>query len=80
MINFFLALITFIVLLAGTIQGAVAYADYCDGHDNSYNPFDNVYKRCDFEHRKSRYDADVDFIAVVVLSGIGALVWVSNNV
>ena len=26
-----------------------------------------------------KYTADVDFVAVVILSGVGALLWVSTN-
>ena len=85
MINFLLAFVTVIVLLAGTVQGALAYSDYCHSDDDIFNPFDLVYKfykykRCDFDHGRSKYEPDVDFVAVVALSGVGALFWVCNNV
>ena len=73
-INICLALLTATVLSAGTIQGAVAYSRYC--YDSSAFFFDYA-KKCDFEHAESEYNADVDFVAVVVLSGFGALFWVS---
>ena len=72
-INFLLAFVTVTVLLAGAAQGAKAYSDYCDD-DYPY------FKKCDFDHGSRRYDADVDFVVVVVLSGVGALLWVCNNV
>ena len=73
-INFLLAFVTVIVLLAGTIQGALAYSDYCNDDDYLY------FKKCDFDNRSRRYDFDVNFVVVVVLSGVGALLWVCNNV
>ena len=83
MINFSLAFVTVIVLLAGTVQGALAYSDYCHSDDNIFNPFNPLnpfdqHKRCDFDHGRSRYEPDVDFVAVVVFSAVGALFWVCN--
>ena len=76
-INICLALLTGTVLSAGTIQGAVVYSRYC--YDSSYYSgfFLDGAKKCDFEHAESEYNADVDFVAVVALSGFGALFWVS---
>ena len=79
-INICLALLTATVLSAGAIQGAVAYSRYCLGHDSPY--YTAVFglggaKKCDFEHAESEYNVDVDFVAVVALSGFGALFWVS---
>ena len=76
-INVSLAFITVIVLLAGTLQGIIAYSNYCND-DNDYNYYNFGTKRCEFKHARNKYDADVDFIAVVVLSGVGALFWVSS--
>ena len=72
-----LAFITVIVLLAGTLQGAISYTDYCDNDGNDY-PFYNYKKRCDFT-TSGEYNADVDFVSVVVISGVGLLFWVSEN-
>ena len=68
----FLIFITAAVLLAGTIQGAVSYANYCSGHGNYYGQ-----RECDFGKRSESDNADVDFVAVVTVCGVGALFWVS---
>ena len=62
-----------IVLGAGAIQGAVSYAEYCD--DDDY--YGDDYKRCDFSNSERQYDFDVDFVAVVIVTGICAFFWVS---
>ena len=76
-VKILLASLTVIVLLAGLFQGAISYGDYC-GDDDHYNQFDDDSKRCDFSST-GKYTADVDFVAVVILSGVGALLWVSTN-
>ena len=80
-INISLALLTATVLLAGAIQGAVDYSRYCHSHGSlSYHDWFiglGYTKRCDFEQARDEYNADVDFVAVLVLSGIGAFFWVS---
>ena len=71
---------TVVVLLAGAIQGAVSYIDYCDEHSDN-DDYVNSYKEkvCDFSS-KGKYNGDVDFVSVVALSGVGALLWVSREV
>ena len=72
-----LSFATVVVLLSGAIQGAVSYIDYCDEHY-----YDDGYveeKVCDFSST-GKYNGDVDFIAVVALSGVGAFLWVSREV
>ena len=67
------------MLFAGTLQGAISYSDYCndnDDHDVLESIIDYNKKWCDFSS-SGKYNSDVDFIAVVVLAGIGALLWVS---
>lgn len=82
-----LALVTVSVLFAGTLQGTISYADYCKDHGDHNDDIDdsNVLeyvldynkKWCDFSSN-GKYNDDVDFVAVVALSGIGALLWVSS--
>ena len=67
------------MLFAGSLQGAISYSDYCndnDDHDVLESIIDYNKKWCDFSS-SGKYNSDVDFIAVVVLAGIGALLWVS---
>ena len=69
------------MLFAGTLQGAISYSDYCnDNDDHDVLEFESIIdynkKWCDFSS-SGKYNSDVDFIAVVVLAGIGALLWVS---
>ena len=73
MVKIVTAVLVTIVLGAGTIQGAVSYAEYCD--DDDYYGVD--YKRCDFSNSERQYDFDVDFVAVVIVTGICAFFWVS---
>ena len=70
---------TVVVLLAGAIQGAVSYIDYCDEHSDN-DDYVNSYKEkvCDFSS-KGKYNGDVDFVAVVGLSVVGAFLWVSSS-
>ena len=74
---------TVVVLLAGAIQGAVSYIDYCDEHSDADDYVDTIinYKEkvCDFSST-GKYNGDVDFVSVVALSGVGALLWVSREV
>jgi len=49
--------------VAGTLQGSIAYIEYC------------VDEKCDFS---KSYDADVNFIVVVISAGICASIWVSS--
>ena len=83
-IKIIIAVITTIVLMAGTIQGAASYAKYCDqdvedyfGYYYSYNNERDRIKFCDFSDDDRQHDPDVDFITVVVVTGIGAFSWVS---
>ena len=63
------------VLLAGTIQGTTAYSDFCgDNTDFHYS-----YKKCQFSKHSDKYYRDVDFVAVIALSGFGILCWVSYD-
>ena len=74
-----LSFLTVVVLFAGSLQGAISYSDYCndnDDHDVLESIIDYNKKWCDFSS-SGKYNSDVDFIAVVVLAGIGALLWVS---
>lgn len=80
-IKIFVIFITATVLLAGTIQGAISYADYCtDHHESYYNYYssftDHKRTRCNFAHNSD--SADVDFVAVVVFSGAAAFFYVSK--
>ena len=81
-----LAFVTVTVLFAGTLQGAISYADYCNDHGDHNNYYginvleyilDYNKKWCDFSSR-GKYNDDVDFVVVVALSGIGLLLWVSS--
>ena len=69
-----LASVTVIVLVAGAVQGSVAYADFCD-ELSDYHPLSDK-KNCKFKS-KNTFDSDVDFVIVIALSGVGALFWVS---
>ena len=75
MIKIVIAIITVIVLVAGLIQGAVSYAEYCDQDVYSYYDF----KYCDFISPDRQHDPDVNFLGVVIVSGIAAFSWVSDN-
>lgn len=79
-IKILLTLFTVIVLLAAFIQGASSYRDYCsDEYDyTAFGDNKNRIKRCDFSD-DGKYAPDVEFAAVVVLSGAGTLFWVSEN-
>ena len=85
-IKIIIAIITTVVLVAGTIQGAASYAKYCDqdAEDFSYVSYYYGYynngrdfKYCDFSDDDRQHDPDVDFITIVIVTGIGALSWVS---
>ena len=68
--------------MAGFIQGAVSYAKYCDQDIGTYSYNYNVYsdfKYCDFGNADRQHDPDVDFLTVVIVSGIAAFSWVSDN-
>ena len=88
-----MAVLTVIELGAGTIQGAVSYAEYCeDDDDEPYNyyhyyfyyyyhyryAYDGSTGRCDFYNKGSEHNPDVDFLAVVIVAGIGTFFWVSS--
>ena len=77
-IKIFLILFTTIVLVAGAIQGIASYANYCNDHHDDLQ-YSDQHKKCDFTNR-GKYAADVDFVAVVTFSGVGALLWVSNKI
>ena len=74
MIKIIIAVITAIELGAATIQGAASYAEYCND-DNGYYYY-LKYKRCDFSNDERKHEPDVDFLAVVIVTGIGAFFWV----
>ena len=84
MVKIITAVLTTIVLVTGTIQGAASYAEYCDDEsDEDYryfyqNIYGNNYTRCDFSNSNRQHDADVDFLTVVIVTGIAALSWVSS--
>ena len=65
-IKIILTSVNVIVLFAGAVQGSVAYVNYCDDYS------------CDFKP-EYKFDSDVDFIAVIILSGVGTLFWVSRQ-
>lgn len=65
--------------MAGTIQGAASYAEYCDQDDYDYFSFYfGDVKRCDFSDGNDQHEPDVDFLTIVIVTGIGALSWVSS--
>ena len=70
MIKIFINTIVTIVLATGTIQGGASYGEYCD--KESFH--------CDFygHYQSQKYDYDIDFLAVVIVSAINALAWVSR--
>ena len=79
MIKIIIAVITTIVLVAGTIQGAASYAEYCDQDVDDYvRYYFGDYKRCDFSDGDRQHEPDVDFLTIVIVTGIGALSWVSS--
>ena len=80
-VKIFLIVVTVIVLMTGTFQGVLSYADYCGDHgdDYDYSIISDNHKRCHFADT-TKYAADVDFVAVVALSGVGALLWVSDKI
>lgn len=81
-IKIIIAVITTIVLVAGTIQGAASYAEYCDQDTNDYFSYYYGYiynsnqKLCEFSDGDSQHDADVDFLTIVIVTGIEAFFWV----
>ena len=75
MIKIIIAVITIIVLGAGTIQGAASYTEFCNQFYFRYGSYRAV--NCDFYTDDRRHDSDVDFVAVVIVTGIGAFFWVS---
>ena len=80
-VKIFLIVVTVIVLMTGTFQGVLSYAEYCGDHvdDDEISIISDYHKRCHFAD-ETKYTADVDFVAVVALSGVGALLWVSNKI
>jgi len=74
-IKILLTSFTVTILVAGTLQGTISYSDYCDEDDN-YDYFDS--KKCEFSKDENKYDADVNFIVVVVSTAVSALIWVSS--
>ena len=70
-IKIIIAVITAIELGAATIQGSASYAEYCKDDDDIY-----YYKLCDFSNEERKHEPDVDFLAVVIVTGIGAFFWV----
>ena len=85
MIKIIIAVITTIVLVAGTIQGAASYAEYCDQDVDDYVSYYYSYynnqrdfKYCDFSDGDRQHDPDVDFLTIIIVTGIGALSWVSS--
>ena len=72
MIKIIINTIVTIVLGTGTIQGAASYGEYYEKDLESFH--------CDFNHHQRKYDSDIDFLAVVIVSGISAFVWVRKYV
>jgi len=69
------------MLVAGTIQGIMAFADFCDG--NKYHYSSNVeylyyLKNCYLSSAKHRIDDEANFVTIVTLSGVATLWWVSQ--
>ena len=75
MIKIIIAVLTVIELGAGTIQGAASYTEFCNQLYYVYYSYRFVY--CDFYNDDRKHDSDVDFLAVVIVTGIGAFFWVS---
>jgi len=75
-IKILLTFFTVTILVAGTFQGIISYSSYCD--DDDYDYVSRKYKKCEFSKDKYDYDTDVNFIVVVVSTGISALIWVSS--
>ena len=77
-----MAVLTVIELGAGTIQGAASYAEYCEDDDVNYYFYHYVYGgstvRCDFYNDDRLDNSDVDFLAVVIVTGISTFFWVNG--
>ena len=75
MVKIITAVLTTIVLVTGTIQGAVSYTEYCnDGEFDYYTNY--YYNRCYLSNSDRQHDHDVDFFTVVIMTAIAALSWV----
>ena len=80
-IKIIIAVITAIVLGAATVHGAASYAEYCnddDENDHYFYYYFNNPKLCDFSNDEREHEPDVDFLAVVIVTGICAFFWVSS--
>lgn len=84
MIKIVIAVLTIIELGAGTIQGAASYTEYCKGESSYYiygynnRRYGHVYlPHCEFYNGARKHDPDVDFLAVVIVTGISTYFWVS---
>ena len=76
MVKIITVVLTTIVLVTGTIQGAASYAEYCN--DGEFDYYANYYyNRCYFSNSDRQHDHDVDFLTVVIMTGMVALSWVS---
>ena len=73
------AAITAAMLVAGTIQGIMAFTDFCDGnkyHYSSNGKYFYYLKNC---YLSSAIGDEANFSTVVTLSGVATLWWVSEN-
>ena len=76
MVKIITAVLTTVVLVTGTIQGAVSYAEYCN--DGEFDYYANYYyNRCYFSNSDRQHDHDVEFLTVVIMTEMAALFWVS---
>ena len=79
-----MAVLTVIELGAGTIQGAASYAEYCEDDVPNYYNYHYQYEyggpivRCDFYNDDRLDNSDVDFLAVIIVTGISTFCWVSS--
>ena len=77
------ALVTTAMLVAGTIEGIMAFADFCDGskyHYSSKVEYLYYLKNCYLSSAKHTMGDGADFITIVTLSGVACLWWVSKTV
>jgi len=76
------AAITAVMLVAGTVQGIMAFTDFCDG--NKYHYSSNVeyfyyLKNCYLSSVKHTIGDEADFVTIITLSGVATLWWVSKT-
>ena len=77
------AVIITAMLIAGTVQGIMAFANYCDGskyHYSSKVEYLYYLKNCYLSSAKHTMGDGADFVTIVTLSGVASLWWVSKTV